>query len=136
MRATMVLVSSLAAALSVACGGGSPTAVGTTDVPKQELRDFDELLVKAWTGTARSHSAVVAVETRSGVICTWAYGLTSDYGMVTTHTDEAMATPHTIHEVEFTDLEPNTLYHYRVIGVAPDGTIYRSSDATFRTVPE
>ena len=80
--------------------------------------------------------AVQVNETKSGVICTWAYGLTSDYGIVATHTDETMATAHTIHEVEFRDLEPDTLYHYRVIGVALDGTIYHGPDATFRTVPE
>ena len=116
----------------IGCGNGSPDS--TSNVNDESVANFDDILVKRWTGTVKLHSTIIAVETKVGVICTWAYGLTTDYGLVTTHVDPSMAGPHTIHNVALTGLEPDSLYHYVFIAVGPSGTIYRSTDATFRTL--
>ena len=123
----------LTAALVLGCGGSSDS---TSNVNDESVANFDDILVKRRTGTVKPHSVTIAVETKEGVICTWAYGLTTDYGLVTTHVDPSMAAPHTIHNVALTGLEPDSLYHYMFVAVGPSGTIYRSTDATFRTVPE
>ena len=122
----------LAVVLLIGCGRGSPDS--TSNVNDESVANFDDILVKRWTGTVTPDSAIIAVETKEGVICTWAYGLTIDYGLVTTHVDPSMAAPHTIHNVALTGLESDSLFHYVFVAVSPSGTMYRSTDATFRTV--
>ena len=130
--------------VTVSCSGGTssnpatPTDSAATgeEVDQESLARFEDILVKRLTGTVKPNSASITVETKEGVICTWAYGLTTDYGIVTTHVDPTMAAPHTIHTVALTGLVPDSLYHYVFVAVGSSGTIYRSADATFQTVPE
>ena len=42
---------------------------------------------------------------------------------------------HSDHHPRLTGLEPDTVYHYRLGGIGPDVTVYRSQDLTFRTPP-
>ena len=70
-------------------------------------------------------SIIVMWETNFSVIGTVEYGLTSSYGSSQT---ESVAK--TIHDVQLTGLQSNTIYHYRV---SAGGVT--STDATFRTAP-
>ena len=119
--------------VTVGCSGDSPTAA---DVQIDPLASFEEILVSRWTGTVEPSLASLVVDTKEGVICTWTYGTTTDYGVVATHVDPSMATTHTHHNVVLTGLEPDTLYHYRFVAVDSNGIVYRSADSTFQTPPE
>lgn len=66
--------------------------------------------------------------------CSIVYGKTTDYGMLTLDRDMNGGT-HTDHHPFILNLEPDTVYHYRLQGSAEDGTIYMSEDMTFRTPP-
>ena len=43
---------------------------------------------------------------------------------------------HSDHHPLIRGLQPDTEYHYRLGGMGPDGTLYRSADFTFKTPPE
>ena len=61
------------------------------------------------------------------------YGRNVEYGMSTAEATELT----TLHSVKITGLEENTTYHFRIIARnAPLYTEARSSDATFRTLPD
>lgn len=66
--------------------------------------------------------------------CSMVYGKTTDYGMLTLDQDMNGGV-HTDHHPFILNLEPDTVYHYRLQGSAEDGTIYMSEDMTFRTPP-
>ncbi len=143
MRPRLILgLLALLAAIGIACtqSNATPTltssAASTQEVEENTLANFEDILVRAWTGTSKSHSASLVVETKTSVVCTWAYEPTMDYGHVTTHTDATMSMPHMIHSVELTGLKPDTLYHYRFFAVGENGSLFRSGDFTFRTLLE
>lgn len=64
--------------------------------------------------------------------CSIVYGKTTDYGMLTLDQDMNGGV-HTDHHPFILNLEPDTVYHYRLQGSAEDGTIYMSEDMIFRT---
>lgn len=82
-----------------------------------------------------AHSATLSVGTTINLICAIAYGPTTNYGQIATDMDMA-AGGHSDHHPLLRGLQPDTEYHYRLGGMGPDGTIYRSADFTFRTPPE
>ncbi len=80
------------------------------------------------TGT----SARLKAETTIDVACSVVYGTGQDYGQQSTDTDMAGG-GHSLHNPLLNNLEPETVYHYRLVGAGPDGTLYRSEDMTFET---
>ncbi len=64
--------------------------------------------------------------------CSVIYGTTTDYGMIAVDQDMGGGA-HTDHNPLLLGLEPDTEYHYRLQGTAPDGVVYVSNDMTFRT---
>ena len=79
-----------------------------------------------------STSATLLAITKVDLVCAIAYGLTEEYGLLTTDDDMASG-GHSDHHPRLVGLQPDTLYHYRLGGIGPDGTVYRSRDFTFRT---
>ncbi len=77
-------------------------------------------------------SARLEVETTISVVCSVVYGPDESYGQQSTDTDMAGG-GHSSHSPLLDNLEPETVYHYRLIGAGPDGTLYRSEDMTFET---
>lgn len=79
-----------------------------------------------------SDSANVRVATTIPVVCAVVFGTDESYGRISTDPDMGGAA-HTDHFAPLRGLEPDTLYHYRLQGTGPDGTLYASDDLTFRT---
>jgi hypothetical protein len=80
-------------------------------------------------------SATLLAESNVDLACAVAFGPTTDYGQIAVDQD-MLGGGHSDHHPVLTGLEPDTLYHYRLGGLGPDGTVYRSEDFTFRTPPE
>jgi hypothetical protein len=78
--------------------------------------------------------AVLVFESSLPLACSVVYGTTTGYGSIAVDQDMDGGA-HTDHRPLLVGLEPDTEYHYRVQGAAPDGTLYVSEDATFRTAP-
>lgn len=77
-------------------------------------------------------SANVRVVTSIQVVCAVVFGTDEGYGRISTDPDMGGAA-HTDHFAPLRGLEPDTVYHYRLQGTGPDGTLYASDDLTFRT---
>ena len=90
-----------------------------------------ELLVMNFTNRG---TATVPIETSVPVACTLVYGTTPEFGHLTLDQDMAGGT-HSSHNPQLSDLEPETLYYFRVQGVDDDGNVYVSEMMTF-TTPE
>ena len=80
-------------------------------------------------------SATLVADSNVDLVCAVAFGTTTDYGQIATDLDMGGG-GHSDHRPVLTGLEPDTLYHYRLGGLGPDGTVYLSEDFTFRTPPE
>jgi hypothetical protein len=78
--------------------------------------------------------AVLVFESSQPLACSVVYGPTTDYGLIAVDQDMDGGA-HTDHHPLLLGLEPDTEYHYRVQGTAPDGTLYVSEDRVFRTLP-
>ena len=114
----------LVATLIGACGGASPDA---------GIESIDRILVGEIQITELSATgAVMRVETAIPVACSVVFGPDTDYGTQSTDVDMA-GRAHRSHAAPLFGLEANTVYHYRVQGTGPDGTIYVSEDRIFRT---
>ena len=99
-------------------------------------RDIDEILIGKPTATnVQVHSVTIQATSTIDVACAVAYGLTSDYGQITTDDDMASG-GHSDHHPVLRGLTADTVYHYQIGGMGPDGTMYQSSDLTFKTLPE
>jgi hypothetical protein len=132
----------LASSLLAACGGGSTTA---TSPPIDTVPGFQETALPADIADVllsgptivdiNPRSATLLAESSIDLVCAVAYGLTAEYGQIATDLDMARG-GHSDHHPVMTDLEPDTMYHYRLGGMGPDGTVYRSADLTFRTPPD
>ena len=132
----------LVMSLLAACGGASSTPTPSIGVENGLVADFEEILV---TGpildSITPSSASLRVVTSVDIICSWPHGPTTNYGQVATHADMGMgegghpAVGHKIHNPVLLNLQPDIVYHYRFVGVGPDGRVYRSKDHTFQTSP-
>ena len=79
-------------------------------------------------------SAAFQMITKVPTTCAIAYGITADYGEIST--DDAMSPGgHTDHYHVLEALEPDSVYHYKWGLLGPNGTLYGSEDLTFRTPP-
>ena len=72
-------------------------------------------------------SAIVMVETSAPARCYVEYGTGTDYGLTT-----GSSTLDTTHEITVVNMRADTLYHFRVVGVADEGHAY-SEDLEFTT---
>lgn len=95
--------------------------------PIEEILDGDILIEDIG-----SDSANVRVVTTIPVVCAVVFGSNESYGRISTDPDMGGAA-HTDHLAPLRGLDPDTLYHYRLQGTGPDGTLYASDDLTFRT---
>ena len=100
-----------------------------------EVVSIDSIIVLEPTVVElKAQSASIAMVAKEKTVCTIAWGLTVDYGRISS--DEFMAPEgHTDHSHVLRGLAPNTLYHYKWGLMGPDGTVYGSRDFTFRTLP-
>lgn len=98
------------------------------------VRPITEILASGPGFDAQANSASLRVTTRQPVVCAVVYGTTHDYGQIATDTDMAGG-GHSDHHLILVDLQPDTVYYARLQGIGPDGTLYRSEEYTFRTLP-
>jgi len=98
------------------------------------IRPITDIVVSDPEFDVQSNSATLQVTTRLPVACAVVYGTTHDYGQIATDTDMAGG-GHSDHHPILIDLQPDTVYYARLQGVGPDGTLYRSEEYTFRTLP-
>lgn len=125
LSAMALINASLALAL-VACGDdGSEPAVSSID----GILDGDILVEDI-----SSDAANIRVATTIPVVCAVVFGIDTSYGSIRTDPDMGGAA-HSEHWAPLRGLAPDTLYHYRLQGTGPDGTLYVSGDLTFRTAP-
>jgi len=124
-----VAAATLSLMLLAACSGGD-------DDTGAVVRPIEDILA----GEIRIEdigpdSAVVRASTDIPVVCSVVFGTDRAYGSLSTDLDMGGAA-HSDHEAPLRGLVPDTLYHYRLQGTGPDGTLYVSSDLTFRTAAE
>lgn len=107
--------------------------LGASAATAVEIRPMAEVLAAPpiFSGIT-GDSAVVLATTRIPMVCAAAIGTTTAYGRLVTDSDMAGG-PHQDHHPTIGGLEPDTLYHVRLTGIGPDGTVYVSDDLTFRT---
>lgn len=114
----------------------SPTATAPVFDESDLAADIDGVLVSGPTITdIRPRSVTLLAESNLDLVCAVAYGTSTDYGQLATDMD-MVGGGHSGHHPLLTGLEPDTIYHYRLGGMGPDGTVYRSDDLTFRTAAE
>jgi len=141
--------------LVVACGGREPAVTATSTptpptttvavgtevlywlLPADQVADYEEIRAVGPTVVeATSNSVTLEWGTKVNTLCTISFGLTTDYGEISPPTEIAMAGgPHRDHDHVIDGLKPDTLYHFRIDAIGPDGAAYRSNDFTFRTSP-
>ena len=83
----------------------------------------------------QAHSVNIQAVSNIDVVCAVAYGPTSDYGQIATD-DDMSGGGHSNHHPVLKGLRADTQYHYQLGGMGPDGTVYQSTDLTFKTLPE
>jgi len=84
---------------------------------------------------ANDGTATLPITTTVPVACTIVYGTTSEFGQLSVDQDMDGGT-HSDHNPLLSDLEPETLYYFRVQGVDDMGNIYLSETMTFTTPPQ
>ena len=112
-----------------------------TKVLERTLEDIGEVVsiieLMAFPPTVvelKSDSAAVRMVTKVPTTCSIAHGLTTAYGVISV--DESMSRGgHTDHYHILKGLEPDTVFHYKWGLLGPDGTLYGSTDLTFKTPP-
>jgi len=80
-------------------------------------------------GSITTTAATVSTTTDIGATARVEYGITTEYGQISA-TDSSAAS----HTIALSDLEPGTLYHYRVKAVSADGDVTFSEDYMFTTL--
>ncbi len=103
----------------------------------QSLDDFEEIQASPVTVTPdeTGHSAILEVDTSVDVACSVVYGEDESFGLIAVDNDMDGGA-HADHHPVMGGLQPDTEYHYRLQGTAPDGSIYVSDVMTFVTPPE
>ncbi len=115
--------------LAVACSNGA-TPAQVID----PMAEFDGMVLNGPILDIGSTSVSIRATTRENTVCAVSYGPTTDYGRIAT--DDAMDVGgHKDHSPVLVGLEPDTQYHYSFGGIGPDGTVFRSPDFSFRTLP-
>lgn len=84
---------------------------------------------------ANDGTATLPIVTTVPVACTIVYGTTPQFGQLSVDQDMDGGT-HSNHNPLLSDLEPETLYYFRVQGVDDVGNIYLSETMTFTTPPQ
>ena len=109
----------------------------TAQVSAAPTQAFSEIQASPVTITPdpSGRSAILAVDTSIDVACSVVYGVDDSFGMIAVDNDMEGGA-HADHSPVLGGLQPDTAYHYRLQGTAPDGTIYVSEVMTFRTPPE
>lgn len=102
-------------------GMGDPADTATGVHPFDDIQATDITIEPDPAGGG----AVLRVDTTIDVACAVAYGPTQDLGSLTTDTDMAGG-GHSVHQPLMRNLTPGVTYWYRLAGVGPDGTLYRS----------
>jgi len=130
-KVALTLILLLATTLLVACGASdSSTSAGDTEIrPLEEVSASGPPQIIDLTAV----DAILSFESSIPLACSVVYGKTTDYGLVSVDLDMAGGA-HTVHGPLLTSLEPDTIYHFRLQGTAPDGILYISEDMTFRTL--
>lgn len=106
-----------------------------TPVLDDHVRPISDILVSEPEFTnIGSETATVLAETTIPVVCSIVYGTSQEYGLIATDTDMAGG-GHTNHHPLLTGLKSDTHYFARLQGIGPDGTLFRSQEYTFRTLP-
>lgn len=108
----------------------SACSVGDDDSAVQPIDDI--LVAPVEVVDLTGSSGRLSAETTIPVVCSVVYGTDESYGQQSTDMDMAGG-GHSVHNPLMGNLEPETVYHYRLIGAGPDGTIYQSEDMTFET---
>jgi len=114
-----------AAILLMLLGACSPTSGGLA------LEDIPGGFTGPTVLVATSDSATIRFDSGIPTVCNAAYGETTSYGQVATIPMLDGATLD--HELTFTDLQPDTTYHYRITATDINGNTYQSGDFTFQT---
>ena len=105
------------------CGSGDNRILTLEDIPN----GFEGPTITSMS------SSTVTISFDSGVptVCNSPYGETTEYGQVATIPMLSGATFE--HVLTFSRLEPDTIYHYKLIATDNAGNIYQSGDITFKT---
>ena len=117
------------AAILIAC---TSSATPTSSSPIKPITDIVKLTPQFTNITA--DSAVLLATSTVPVVCAVVYGPTSAYGQIATDQDMAGGA-HTNHHPTLTGLTPDTTYYARLQGVDATGTLYRSDEYSFHTLP-
>jgi hypothetical protein len=98
------------------------------------LQPFSEIQASEVTITPDPSglAAVLEVDTTVDVACSVVYGEDETFGQIAVDNDMDGGA-HADHHPVLGGLEPDTEYHYRLQGTAPDGAIYVSEAMVFRT---
>ena len=132
-KVALTLILLVATTLLVACGASdSSTSAGETDM--YDIRSLEDVSASGppQITDLTADDAILSFESSIPLACSVVYGKTTDYGLVSVDLDMAGGA-HTDHGPLLTGLEPDTIYHFRLQGTAPDGTLYISEDMTFHT---
>lgn len=108
----------------------TPSATASTNFKRME----DILPFAPTFDNITANSATVLATTNVPVVCAVTYGSTSAYGGIASD-PEMNGGAVTDHRVPLTGLQSDTTYYARFQGVSADGTIYRSDEYTFHTLP-
>ena len=110
------------------------TACNSSDVSSPAVRPVADILAgQIEIADLTASSATVRVETNIDVVCSVVYGPDQSYGSQSTGPDMG-GLPHRDHRAPLRGLQPDAVYHYRLQGTGPDGTLYVSDDLAFRTL--
>ena len=121
--------------IALALTGCTPAVVTSSAAPEGiQLRSIDEIIEQPLqvTNFANDGSATLPIQTSIPVACTVVYGKTPAFGAVSLDQDMAGGT-HSDHNPLLSELEPETMYYFRVQGVDASGAIYASEVMTFTT---
>lgn len=113
-----------------ACGGAGGEATVDVQAAESVFTDTPEIAVDS-SGTF----ATLSVATDLDMACAVVFGQSEELGDGIATDADMGGGAHATHQAVMRDLEPDTLYYYRVQGSGADGRLYQSELETFRTPP-
>lgn len=126
----------LVLATGAALVGIGLAACSSSDAPVPvEVLSAEDVFVDAPDVTVdpAGTSATLSVTTDLEMACAVVFGQSEDLGEGIATDADMGGGAHTTHQAVMQDLEPDTLYYYRVQGSGSDGRLYQGELATFRT---